>query len=210
MTALLDDPAERARRLTLLTRARLAALEPVRAPLIEAGRRVPHFDPLDGGADARLLLLLETPGPRATEPAFVSRDNRTGTGANLRRFLDGAEIARVDTLIWNAVPWIVHATGARNRAVTRAELREGVALLPALLALLPRLQVVVLAGAPARAAAETVRAARRDVPVLTMPHPSPTIVCTSPAIPARIADTLAAASRILASATDLDNSNQVG
>jgi hypothetical protein len=65
---------------------------------------VPGFDPADGGADARLLLLLETPGPGGDGPRLVSRDNPTGTARNLTRFLADAGIARVDTLLWNAVP----------------------------------------------------------------------------------------------------------
>ncbi|WP_179187110.1 uracil-DNA glycosylase family protein [Sphingomonas sp. TZW2008] len=115
---------------------------------------MPGFDPADGGATARLLLLLETPGPdpcpgRAPSdgaPRIVSRDNATGTARNLVRFLGAAGIARGDTLLWNAVPWIVHAPGARNRALRRGEIVAGRASLPPLLALLRRLRVVVLAG----------------------------------------------------------------
>lgn len=195
---LLDHPAELARRLARTDEPHVTALEPVRAELLARGRRVPFFDPEDGGADARLLLLLETPGPAGDGSRFVSRDNRTPTGANLRRFLAGAGIARADTVIWNVVPWIVHAAGARNRAVTAAERQEGMDLLPGLLALLPRLRVVVLAGRHAGAAEPVVRAARPDVAVLTMPHPSPVICCTDPAYPARIAATLAAVRRLLA------------
>ena len=105
---------------------------------------------------------------------------------------------RIDLLIWNVTPWIVHAPGARNRAVTAAERRDGTALLPGLLALLPRLKVVVLAGRHAAAAAPVVRAARPDVAVLAMPHPSPVICCTDPVYPARIAAALARAAALLA------------
>jgi uracil-DNA glycosylase len=196
MERLLDDPQEVRRREAMLRLPHIRALESVRGRLLEAGRVVPHFDPLDGGAHARLLLLLETPGPGAAPLRFVSRDNRTGTGANLRRFLDQAKIARRDTVIWNVVPWVVHAPGARNRPVRVAELREGVALVSGLLTCLPDLRVVVLAGAPARAAEAAVRESRPEVALLTMPHPSPTIVCTSPAIPARITETLAQAARL--------------
>lgn len=87
----------------------------------ERGAAVPDPDPLDGGVEARLLLLLETPGPSIGRTGFVSRDNPTGTAANLFRFLAEAGIARRDTLIWNAVPWVIHAPGALNRAPRRAE-----------------------------------------------------------------------------------------
>ena len=196
--ALLDDPAEVARRLARRGEPHVAALEPFRAALLAAGRRAPLFDPEDGGADAGMLLLMETPGPGDPGPRFVSRDNRTPTGKNLRRFLAAAAIARTDTLIWNVVPWIVHAAGASNRAVTRAEREEGVAMLPDLLALLPQLAVVVLAGRHAATAEPVIRAVRPEATLLTMPHPSPVICCTNPAYPARIGVALAEAARLLA------------
>ena len=100
-------------------------------------------------------------------------------------------------LIWNAVPWIIHEPGALNRAPRTAELRAGLEWVPPLLETMPRLRVAVLAGRFAAAAEPVLRAARPDLPVLTMPHPSPTYVCTSPAVPARIAETLGAAAALL-------------
>ena len=70
-------------------------------------------------------------------------------------------------------------------------------LLPPLLRLLPRLHGAVLAGRAAAAAAQVIAAERRGLPVLTMPHPSPTFVCTSPAVPRRIAAALAEAAALL-------------
>ncbi|MBB3691719.1 uracil-DNA glycosylase family protein [Sphingomonas sp. BK580] len=175
-----------------------APLERWRSQLATGGRDVPGFDPNDGGAAARLLLLLETPG--AHGPAIVSRDHATGTSRNLKRFLADAGIERRDTLLWNAVPWNVHAPGERNRPLRRAEIAEGLSLLPPLLHLLPRLELVVLAGRVAREAAALVDRERPLVGVLTMPHPSPTFVCTSPAVPRAIAATLAEAAARLSRA----------
>ncbi|SOB79524.1 Uracil-DNA glycosylase [Sphingomonas guangdongensis] len=180
-----------------MTPPHLLALEEWRER-VRGDRRVPHFDPLDGGDRARLLLLLETPGPGGAGPRYVSRDNPTGTARNLIRFLDNAGIARADTVIWNAVPWIVHADGARNRALRVGEIREGLTWLPPLLALLPRLGVVVLSGSVAARADAVVAQARPGVHILAMPHPSPTFVCTSPDVPRRIAATLTQAARLLA------------
>ncbi|WP_426954646.1 uracil-DNA glycosylase [Muricoccus radiodurans] len=197
---LLSDPAELAARHALLrTAAHTAPIRDLAARLRAAtGRPVPEPDPLDGGVEARLLLLLETPGPRVREDAIVSRDKPGGTGANLRRFLGAARIARRDTLIWNAVPWIIHAPGALNRAPRVAELRAGLEWLPPLLDVLPRLRVAVLAGRFAAAAEPVLRAARPRLPVLAMPHPSPTYVCTSPTVGERIAAALAEAATLLA------------
>ena len=156
------------------------------ANLRERYGAVPDFDPLDGGIEARLLLVLETPGPGTAPTRFVSRDNPTGTAANLRRFFAAAGIARRHSVIWNAVPWIIHAPGARNRAPRRTEITLGLNALPPLLELLPRLGVVILAGRVAAEAETLVAATRPELPVLLMPHPSPTLVCTSPAITNRI------------------------
>lgn len=183
-------------RQALLTLPHIAPLENWRSSLAR-GRQVPHVDPHDGGTDARLLILLETPGPGDAPIRFVSRDNPGGTQRNLARFLDEAGIARCDMLLWNCVPWVVHVPGARNRPLRRGEIREGLETLPGLLGLLPHLTTVVLAGRVAREAAPIVVAARPYVAILTMPHPSPANVCTNPAVAAAIRATLGeAASRM--------------
>ena len=193
----LADPVELARRRACLGAPHLRALAPVLADLRGRFGEVPDPDPMDGGAGARLLILLETPGPRIRETGIVSRDNPSGTGRNLASMLNGAGLSRRDTLIWNAVPWIIHDPGAPNRAPRTAELRDGVAALPSILAVLSRLRAVVLAGRSAAQAEPVIHASRPDLPVLHMPHPSPTIQCTSPAIPARCRATLAAAADLL-------------
>ncbi len=166
----------------------------------ERGAAVPDPDPLDGGVEARLLLLLETPGPSIGRTGFVSRDNATGTAANLFRFLAEAGIARRDTLIWNAVPWVIHAPGALNRAPRRSEAAAAAPYFAPLLALLPRLVVVVPAGRFAHEAAAPLAALRPDLPVVPIPHPSPTYVCTSPSVRERILVGLAQAASRLAGA----------
>ena len=166
----------------------------------ERGAEVPDPDPLDGGVEARLLLLLETPGPSIGRTGFVSRDNATGAAANLFRFLNEAGIARRDTLIWNALPWVIHAPGALNRAPRRTEAAAAVPYFAPLLALLPRLAVVVPAGRFAREAVAPLSALRPDLPVVPIPHPSPTYVCTSPSVRERILVGLAQAAAYLAAA----------
>ncbi|MDO9712178.1 uracil-DNA glycosylase family protein [Paracraurococcus lichenis] len=196
MTAPLADPAVLAARRAALAAPHMAPLARFAAALrCTTGLAVPDADPADGGIGARLLLLLETPGPSMPTTGLVSRDNPTPTGANLRRFL--AAIPRAEVLIWNAVPFLIHAPGARNRAPDAAEREAGLALLPPLLELLPHLAVAVLAGRFAARAAPALQAARPGLPVLRMPHPSPTYTCTSPAVPALIASVLAEAAALL-------------
>lgn len=90
MTAPLADPAAVGARRAALAAPHMAPLATFAARLKEeTGRPVPDADPADGGVRARLLLLLETPGPSWTRTGFVSADNPTPTGANLRRFLAG-------------------------------------------------------------------------------------------------------------------------
>lgn len=113
---------------------RTAPLEAWREWIAAGGRVVPHFDPLDGGVDSRVLILLETPGAGMTADDAVSRDNPTGTARNLLRFS----------------------------------------------------AAVVLSGRAAGEAEPIVRAERPGLRVIRMPHPSPTIVCTSPVIGERI------------------------
>jgi uracil-DNA glycosylase len=194
----LADPDALAARRAMMGAPHIA---PIRAlgDRISAERRapVPTPDPLDGGVGARMLLLLETPGPAVLRTGFVTRDSANGTAANLFRFLAAAGIARADTLIWNAVPWLIHEAGALNRAPRRAEVAAAGPYLAPLLALLPRLAVAVLAGRFAGQAAPALAAHRPGLPVIRVPHPSPTYVCTAPDVPARIRRGLAEAAAIL-------------
>ncbi|MFC0409384.1 uracil-DNA glycosylase [Roseomonas elaeocarpi] len=197
--AALANPAEVERRRLLLREPHMRALAALSRRLRrDTGMAVPDADPLDGGVAARVLILLETPGPAIGRTNFVSRDNATPTARNLRRFTVAAGLRREDTLIWNTIPFVIHAPGALNRSPKAAEVRAGVALLPPLLRLLPALRVVVLAGRVARSAAAACHEALSGVTVMEMPHPSPTIVCTSPEVPARILATLSEAAAILA------------
>ncbi len=175
----------------------MVALERCRSQVAATWGDVPHFDPFDGGDEATCLLLLETPGPRAGAIRFVSRDNPTATARNLTRFCDMAGLPRQRMVLWNAVPWVIHAPGARNRAPRRAEIVAGIALVPGLLECLPRLRVVVLAGSVAARAASLIAQTRPELQVLAMPHPSPVYVNTALTIAPGIVSTLRKAAALL-------------
>ncbi len=194
----LVDPATLAARKAMVEATHIAPIRTLaRRIAAERGAPVPDPDPLDGGVGARLLLLLETPGPMVLRTGFVTRDSANGTAANLFRFLREAEIARRDTLIWNAVPWVIHAPGALNRAPRPSEAREAAPYLAPLLDLLPGLAVVVLAGRFAGRCAPALAAMRPGLPLIEIPHPSPTYVCTAPEVPARIRRGLSEAAAVL-------------
>jgi hypothetical protein len=195
----LRDPGALTVRKALLDSPRIAPIRALARQIAEAhGAEVPDPDPLDGGVEARLLILLETPGPSIRGTGFVSRDNPTGTAANLFRFLAEAGIARRDTLLWNTIPWVIHAPGALNRAPRRAEVRQALPCLAPLLARLPRLRVVVLSGRVAGLARGELAALRPDLPAIAVPHPSPTYVCTAPSVAERIRAGLAEAQACIA------------
>jgi hypothetical protein len=113
---------------------------------------VPQFDPAEAGVDAKVLFVLEAPGPMTnagnTRPGsgFISVDNDDETAANTWRARNAAGLYD-GVLHWNIVPWYL---GTAARKPTVAERREGAAELRALLTLLPYLEVVVLSRLHAR------------------------------------------------------------
>ncbi len=170
----LASPAERERRTDLSD-------SPHMKPLMDYLNQVrkkqgdaydlPAFDPLDGGTQARVLFLLEAPGPKAVGSTFISRNNPDPTARNLCELLAESGIPRKDTLIWNIVPWYVSDGQGRIRTVTRKDITEALPYLGRLLELLPNLQVIALVGKKAQSAATDIRA-HAMLPFVTLPHPS--------------------------------------
>jgi hypothetical protein len=151
--------------------------EPHVAPLMTLVREwrereqldVPNVDPNDGGVNARMLVLLESPGPRAVGTGFVSRDNPDPSARNIARLLDSAGFARSEVLIWNVVPFCV-STVDRNRNASRSQI---VAALPRTRAFIERLRdlrVIVLAGRRAQIVRPLLRTPERVVCIETF-HP---------------------------------------
>ncbi len=78
-----------------------------RSPAIE----FPDFDPLDGGVEARLLFLMEKPGPMTSAErdgrqgsGFISRDNDDPTEQAIFTFMREAGIPRREIVLWNLIP----------------------------------------------------------------------------------------------------------
>ena len=179
----LRDPAVLVQRRAMLTLPHAAPLAAYAARLRAAGpgmtapgRRVPDlqvpdlqvpdFDPLDGGTAARVLFVLEKPAPGIVPGGFVSRDNDTPTAQAIRGFMHQAGLPRVETVLWNLVPWWNGTT-----AITAAERLAGAQALRGLLPLLPRLDTAVLVGRTAGAARPMLDGLR----VLSSAHPSPQV-----------------------------------
>lgn len=193
--ALREVAAIEARR-ALLDREEMRPLQAlVRDLRAEERGEVPNFDPLDGGVQARVLFLMEKPGPmtdgsvaaRRKGSGFISRDNDDPTAEAVFRFMETAGLDRRLTLIWNMVPW-----WNGTRTIKPEELAVGGNRLVRLLELLPELEVVVAVGAKAERARGLIEA--RALPFLSSPHPSPINRAARPdlwsGIPARWANAL--------------------
>ncbi len=140
---------------------------------------IPDFDPLDGGAGAQVLYLLEAPGRRAVASGFISRNNPDETARNFFLLNAEAQIDRRQTVIWNAVPWYI-GSETKIRAARRDDVREADAWLAELLTLLTQLRVVAFVGQKALHAQGVVRRVRPDVAVMSTPHPSPLFINRAP------------------------------
>lgn len=142
-------------------------------------RFVPWFDPDGAGTGARVLLLMEAPGPKtvaAGDLGFSSLDNDDPTTRQVRRALTPSRLDPARCLRWNVVPWALTGPEGRLRSPRVNDLEEARPALSALLAELVDLRVVVPFGS---AALEgwmrylTLAEHPVLVPTLAVPHPSP-------------------------------------
>jgi uracil-DNA glycosylase len=120
-----------------------------------AAREVPDFDVtgMCGRENAKYLLLLEAPGPKALESGRISLDNPDPSAANLGSQLKEAGISRTDVVLWNIVPWYLgNSKGTTIRQAKSHDIQDGLNYLAPLLSLLPNLRCVVLVGGAARKA----------------------------------------------------------
>lgn len=177
--ALRNDAELQARRTLLATAPNAQALREWSAALVERrqGAVVPDFDPADAGVNARVMLLLEAPGPMTNAgnarpgSGFISVDNDDQTAENCWRTRDEVGLQE-HTLHWNIVPWYLGPTTKKPNAT---ELAQGAMELRRLLPLLPDLRVVVLAGRHAQVGWDRhVRGLGfADMAVIPTWHPSP-------------------------------------
>jgi uracil-DNA glycosylase len=192
------EPDEIQRKLALLDAARMAPLSAyVRRLRKHRGgdSSVPWFDPTEAGTDARILLLFEAPGRRATAErgsGFISPDNNDATADNMWHLLRSAGVDRArEVVTWNVVPWYI-GTEQRIRAFRPSDLAEARGALLELMTLLPNLRVAVLFG---RAATRAWEALGVTLPAIPAPHPSPQNLSTRPARRPLILEALRSARR---------------
>lgn len=171
----LKSPSAIAARRAMLDLPHIAPLQEYAVKLRAADLgTVPEFDPMDGGTNARLLFLMEKPGPMTDDLAtvgktgsgFISRDNDDPTAEAIFKFMRQAGIAREETVLWNVIPW-----WNGTRTITPTELAAGLQQLEALIKLLPKLTTVIAVGRRAAQAKHLV--AGRRLIFCKSAHPSP-------------------------------------
>ena len=184
----LADECVLASRIALICAPHVARLNAAVHAMSATHGSMPYFDPLDGGQDASVLILLEAPGPGSAPVRFVSRDNPGRSQRNLNRFLGAAGLARADTVLWNTVPWL--SAGGQQRALRRSEIVAGITSLMQLLPLMPALRWIILAGRVAQKAGPILGSLNRPFIISAMPHPSPRSLCSDPGLQVAIERTL--------------------
>lgn len=110
---------------------------------------IPHFDPAEAGVDARVLVVMEAPGPmtntgnRRPGSGFISVDNNDETAKNCWTLRDEVGLDETRTLHWNIVPWYLGPASTKPKA---RELAEGAHALQSLLTILPNVEVIIVCG----------------------------------------------------------------
>jgi uracil-DNA glycosylase len=144
---------------------------------------VPWFDPQDGGCEARILWLLEAPGPKATRErggsGFISCNNNDGTAQNTWETREEAGVSRKLVIHWNVIPYYI-GTNTKIRAYNPHDIAAVGPYIEELVRLLPHLKVVILGGEAARKVWQDFAPRHMKVHVIVCPHPSPTNVNTRP------------------------------
>ena len=111
-----------------------------------SGWTVPDFDPKDGGVNAKILFLLEKPGPETENSGLISQDNDDETARATKEFLNDAGIDRKEIILWNAFPaW----TGQIEISKEEREKTSSSTVFK-LLELLPKVKAIVLVGKEAQ------------------------------------------------------------
>ena len=142
------------------------------------GRFVQWVDLDGGGTGARVLVLMEAPGPAtvaAGDLSFSSEHNPDPTARIFRALREESGLVRGDYLRWNVMPWALLGADGRHRPPRVDDLAEAEPALRELVGALPELRVVVTFGAPALTGMMrllTVEQPPRLLPVLGVPHPS--------------------------------------
>lgn len=134
---------------------------------------LPYNDPLFGGVDAELLIMMKAPeadaNPEKTGVRFLCFDNDDNGAANIFEAFRRDGIARRRCIAWNICPFPIE-----GNYPNASELRRATPYTQKLIALLPRLRVILLLGGPAAKGWNTrLLGGRQGIEVLVGASPSP-------------------------------------
>jgi hypothetical protein len=150
MPRLMRDPAFRAEQESRLHEPHVAPISDyIRGLRDSGGEWVPWVAPLHGGVEARVLSVLRDPGPMVHHiggSGMICVENDDQTAETLYGLIEQAGLTPWDVVPWNAYPWYI------NQKPTLAQLRAATPALLGLIALLPKLEAVVLQGEDAQLA----------------------------------------------------------
>ncbi|KAF0969887.1 uracil-DNA glycosylase [Gordonia sp. YY1] len=144
-------------------------------------RFIPYVAPTYGGENARVLALLQDPGPK-TNPenmngsGMLCIENVDGSAERYKMFLAKYGIDVCDIQAWNAFPW--YATTSQKygsdgtASYSPADLDDATQALAELVYRLPRLRAVLLHGLVARDAWARLDALRPNLTEGVVPIPS--------------------------------------
>lgn len=169
--------------------------------------QIPWFDPDDGGIDARVLILMESPAPKTVGPTgsgFCSEDNDDPSNRLIRKIRTEAGLPRQLCLKWNAVPWAVLDSGGHPRAPSASEIDAATPYLIEVLDAAPNIEVVITLGKSALSgftASTTLSTPRRLCRIAAAPHPSQRNALARDAAMKRIANAFQNAARYAAAPT---------
>ncbi|WP_245650548.1 uracil-DNA glycosylase [Nocardia harenae] len=116
----------------------------------ESGDPLPYLAPIYGGTEARLLSLFRDPGPKTRagqqNSGLLSPENDDQAAERYLEFFQSAKLRIDDLITWNTYPWYT------SRKPSTADIDRGLAPLEQVIALLPKLKVVLAHGLDAQAA----------------------------------------------------------
>ncbi len=140
---------------------------------------VPDFDPASGGVHARVLFLLEKPGPKtdATKggSGFISPCNNDPTARAMHAFMAQRGLPICCCLHWNVIPWWDNKIEFDGK-----QQLDGLEPLREFMGMLQMLQAIVLVGKTAQRSWQRAKIAWPIDQIHCSPHPGPRVRAAYP------------------------------